>query len=75
MDACYNTVKNETDPLSIPPLGTPSGRSVLVPGFMAGVHALHGQFGRLPFASLFEPAIWVAETGVAANAFLVKPLN
>ena len=74
MDACYNTVKNETDPLSIPPLGTPSGRSVLVPGFMAGVQSLHGRFGRLPFASLFEPAIWVAETGVAANAFLVKPL-
>ncbi len=74
MDACYNTVKNETDPLSIPPLGTPSGRSVLVPGFMAGVQSMHDRFGRLPFASLFEPAIWVAETGVAANAFLVKPL-
>ena len=74
MDACYNTVKNETDPMSIPPLGTPSGRSVLVPGFMAGVQALHSRFGRLPFANLFEPAIWVAENGVAANAFLIKPL-
>jgi gamma-glutamyltranspeptidase/glutathione hydrolase len=75
MDACYNTVKDETDPMSIPPLGTPSGRSVLVPGFMAGVQALHGRFGQLPFDSLFEPAIWVAENGVAANAFLIKPLS
>lgn len=74
MDACYNTVKGETDPMTIPPLGTPSGRAVLVPGFMAGVQALHERFGTLPLARLFDPAIWVAETGVPASIFLTKPL-
>jgi gamma-glutamyltranspeptidase/glutathione hydrolase len=74
IDACYRTVAGETDPMTIPPLGTPSGRAVLVPGFMAGVAALHNRFGGLPFASLFEPAVWVAETGVPATPFLTKPL-
>ena len=36
MHAGWNTVKNESDPMSIPFPGTPSGRQVLVPGFMAG---------------------------------------
>jgi gamma-glutamyltranspeptidase / glutathione hydrolase len=52
IDACYNTVKNEKEPLTIPPFGTPSGRSVLVPGFMAGVQAIHNRFGKLPFSTL-----------------------
>jgi gamma-glutamyltranspeptidase / glutathione hydrolase len=74
MDACYNTVKNEADPLTIPLLGTPSGRTVLVPGFMAGVQALHNRFANLHFAKLFDPTIWVAERGVPASIFLTKPL-
>jgi gamma-glutamyltranspeptidase/glutathione hydrolase len=31
---------------------------------MAGVQALHDRFGKLPFSSLFDPAIWIAENGV-----------
>jgi gamma-glutamyltranspeptidase/glutathione hydrolase len=70
MNAGFNTVKGETDPLTIPPMGTPSGRTALVPGFMAGVEAAHRRFGRLPFARLFEPAIQVAEEGVPVGPML-----
>jgi gamma-glutamyltranspeptidase/glutathione hydrolase len=69
LNACYNTVQNEKDPMTIPPMGSHSGRTALVPGFMAGVQALHDRFGKLPFASLFVPAIWLAE-----NGFTVGPL-
>jgi len=31
-------------------------RTALVPGFMAGVESAHRLGGKLPFASLFEPA-------------------
>jgi gamma-glutamyltranspeptidase/glutathione hydrolase len=63
LNASWNTPKNETDPRSIPPQGTASGRTALVPGFMSGVQALHDRFGRRPFAELFEPSIWLAENG------------
>jgi len=63
MNAAYNTVQEEEDPMSIPFLGNPSGRATLVPGFMAGVQAVHDRFGKLPFARLFEPAIYFAEEG------------
>jgi gamma-glutamyltranspeptidase / glutathione hydrolase len=64
MNAGYNTVLGEADPLTIPADG-PSGRAVLVPGFMAGVQAAHARFGALPFPALFEPAIRFAEDGFA----------
>jgi len=67
LNASYNTVQNEKDPLSIPGLGEHSGRTALVPGFMAGIQALHDRFGKLPFAKLFGPAIWLAENGVLIN--------
>jgi len=63
LNAAYNTVRNENDPLTIPGMGQPSGRSALVPGFTAGAEALHSRFGKLPFSALFAPAIWVAENG------------
>ena len=59
----WNTVLGEDDPLSIPGDGVPSGRASLVPGFMAGLEAAHGRFGKLPFAALFGPAIYFAEEG------------
>ncbi|MEL5953554.1 gamma-glutamyltransferase [Streptomyces sp. CLV115] len=78
MNAEWNTVAAETDPMSIPgavdfapgtlPLGKePSGRTALVGGFMKGVEAAHTRFGRLPFAALFQPAIELAETGTPVN--------
>ena len=51
------------------------GRETLVPGFMAGIEAMHARFGRLPFADLFEPAIWYAERGVIVNPPLAGFFN
>jgi gamma-glutamyltranspeptidase / glutathione hydrolase len=43
--------------------------SVTVPGAVSAWVALHKRFGRLPFATLFEPAI-----GYARRGFLVSPV-
>lgn len=73
LNAAYNTLRNEKDPQTIPTAGH-SGRTALVPGFMAGVEALHSRFGKLPFRMLFDPAIWVAEQGVPINVILGRTL-
>jgi len=39
--------------------------AVTVPGVVAGWAALHEKFGKLPFETLFEPAIEIAERGYA----------
>jgi gamma-glutamyltranspeptidase/glutathione hydrolase len=70
LNAGYNTVKEEKDPLTIPGMGKPSGRSALVPGFFAGVQAAHDRFGKLSFTSLFEPAIYLAEKGFIVDRVL-----
>lgn len=81
MNAEWNTVADETDPRSIPgeislgpgvgPLGTePSGRTALVGGFMKGVEAAHTRFGTLPFTTLFQPAIELADDGVSVTSDL-----
>lgn len=74
MNAEWNTVLAETEPLTIPGgidmnseglYGRdPSGRTALVGGFMKGVGAAHARYGALPFADLFAPAIFVAEQGM-----------
>jgi gamma-glutamyltranspeptidase/glutathione hydrolase len=48
------------------------GRETLVPGFMAGIEALHKRFGTLPFADLFQPALWYAEHGTIVNSRLER---
>ena len=82
LDAGWGTYQRETDPATIPapdvnlavdqppPVGGAQGRKTLVPGFMAGVEAMHARFGRLPFAQLFQPAIWYAENGVTVSPLL-----
>ncbi len=75
MNAAYNTVQEEKEPLSIPFMGRPSGRATLVPGFMAGVQAAHDRFGKLPFAKLFEPAIYFAEKGFEIDARFARLIN
>src|SRR5882757_3477058 len=78
MNAEWNTVAGETDPLSIPGVVTMngvdgvkgtavSGRTAMVGGFMKGVEAAHTRFGKLPFECLFQPAIEVAERGTPVN--------
>ncbi len=74
MNAEWNTVLAEDDPASIPgniDMSSPegmygteaSGRTALVGGFMKGVGAAHERFGRLAWAQIFEPAVYVAEHG------------
>lgn len=75
MNAEWDTVRGEDDPMSIPggiDMSTPdgiygtavSGRTALVGGFMKGVGAAHERFGKLPFDQLFEPSIYIAEEGM-----------
>ena len=75
LNAGYNTVLEEKDPLSIPGSGKPSGRTALVPGFFAGVRAAHDRFGKLPFASLFDPAIYLADKGFVVDPALSFSIN
>ncbi|WP_161966155.1 gamma-glutamyltransferase [Steroidobacter cummioxidans] len=83
LNAGYNTVKAETDAKTLPGVELaellkdlhggsyePSGRTALVPGFMAGVEAAQRRFGKVPFAKVFEPAIDCAEQGFEWNAGL-----
>ncbi|MGD0365558.1 MAG: gamma-glutamyltransferase [Bryobacteraceae bacterium] len=73
LDAGWNSYLGETKPATIPPNEAApgaEGRKTLVPGFMAGIEAMHKRFGRLPFQSLFQPAIWYAENGVTVSPLL-----
>jgi gamma-glutamyltranspeptidase/glutathione hydrolase len=84
MNAEWNTVSGENDAKTIPGAidfsstealqgkGAVSGRTALVGGFMKGVEAGHKKFGRLPFASLFDPAIYVAEQGMPVTPMLAE---
>ena len=79
LNAGWNSYLGETDPKSIPvddlgplafgikPTQGAEGRKTLVPGFMAGIEAMHKRFGKLPFKELFAPAIWYAENGVTIS--------
>ena len=51
----------------IPDIGisiTQQAPSACIPGFMPGLESLHSRFGKLPWASLCEPAIAWADAGV-----------
>jgi gamma-glutamyltranspeptidase/glutathione hydrolase len=86
MNAEWNTVQGEDDPLGIPGglnmnseaglrgLGDPSGRTALVGGFLKGVEAAHTRFGKLPFAQLFEPSIYIAEQGMPVTRHLAEQI-
>ena len=78
MNAEWNTVLAETEPMSIPGgidmsrpdgiTGTAvSGRTALVGGFMKGVGEAHRRFGKLPFEQLFVPSIAIAEEGMPVS--------
>ena len=82
LDGSWAPYALETSPATIPDMdwsrlrpGSPPpdiraaewGRQTLVPGFMAGVGAMHDRFGRLPWPDLFQPAIWYADNGIAVS--------
>ena len=81
--AGWNSYRGEDDPKSIPSAdlsflndqkaaGGAEGRKTLVPGFMAGVEAMHKRFGKLPLSHLFQPAIWYAEHGVTISPLVAS---
>ncbi|PCI62832.1 MAG: gamma-glutamyltransferase [Gammaproteobacteria bacterium] len=51
------------------------GRSVGVPGLLATFKKAHDQYGKLPWATLFEPAIKLAEHGFIVSPRLEKLLG
>jgi len=82
LDGGFNTVRGEKDPLTIPapagdlvalsrggPASTPSGRTALVPGFLAGVEVAHQRFGKRPFSEIVAPGIRCAEQGFALTQY------
>lgn len=46
------------------PLAVPTGAAFGVPGTLALLHEAHQQFGQLPWAALFQPAIDASRTGI-----------
>lgn len=76
LNAGYNTILDEKDPLTIPAFdpaalkGAPSGRTALVPGFMPGALAAHERFGKLSRDRLVEPAVALAEQGFDIDPML-----
>jgi gamma-glutamyltranspeptidase/glutathione hydrolase len=80
LNAGFNTVLAEDDAKTIPAHAHvlsprpddefhPSGRTALVPGYMAGIQAAHQRFGKLAFRDLFAPAIFYAESGFVLTPF------
>ncbi|WP_136419909.1 gamma-glutamyltransferase [Herbaspirillum sp. ST 5-3] len=55
--------------------GVVGGRSVGVPGVLRMLELAHRQYGRLPWASLFAPAIHLAENGFAVSPRLATMLK
>eukprot|EP00250_Pteridium_aquilinum_P018248 c24006_g1_i4 orf=231-956(+) len=49
--------------------------SVAVPGEIAGLHLLWQQYGTLPWKTLFEPAIELAECGFEVGLYLAWEIN
>jgi gamma-glutamyltranspeptidase / glutathione hydrolase len=72
LSAGFGTCVAETDPANIPSPPTPSGRTALVPGFVAGAYAAHQRFGWLPWKALWSPALHLAERGVPINAAMER---
>lgn len=75
VSAGYGTFARETRPLEIPAAPQPSGRTALVPGFIAGAHAAHARWGRLPWGRLWSPARHLLERGVPVNTHLARLLS
>jgi gamma-glutamyltranspeptidase/glutathione hydrolase len=65
----YKTFKEEREPATIP--STPSGRTALVPGYFASIHAAHQRFGNLSWTEVLTPATWLADNGIPVNDILL----
>ncbi|WP_286159453.1 gamma-glutamyltransferase [Mycobacterium sp. 852013-50091_SCH5140682] len=72
VSAGFAPFAHETQPQQIPPAPQPSGRTALVPGFIAGAHAAHAGSGRLPWDQLWSPARYVLDHGVPVTEHLAR---
>jgi gamma-glutamyltranspeptidase/glutathione hydrolase len=52
-----------------------SGLSIGVPGVLAALELVHNEYGKLPWAELFQPAIKLARDGFAVSPRLAKMLS
>ena len=75
VSAGFGTFAQETDPATIPAAPQPSGRTALVPGFIAGAAAAHERAGRLPWDRLWSPARDLIARGVPINDHLERLLD
>lgn len=75
VSAGFAPFRGEHSPTTIPTAPTPSGRTALVPGFVAGARAAHERAGSLPWEQLWSPARWVVERGVPIDDHLVRLLT
>ncbi len=57
------------------PVAMHSGLSVGVPGVLAVLKLVHDEYGKLPWAELFQPAIKLARAGFPVSARLSKMLG
>lgn len=57
------------------PVAMHSGRSVGVPGALAVLKLVHDEYGKLPWAELFQPAMKLARDGFPVSARLSKLLG
>ena len=55
--------------------GVVGGRAVGVPGTVKMLEAAHKQYGKLPWAQLFAPAIWLADNGFKVSPRLATLLK
>src|SRR5574337_1684658 len=60
--------KNENDVFR--PHDYSTGRTVMVPGYVAGIHAASKRWGKLSWRELFEPAIYYAKNGFVIDHLL-----
>ncbi len=66
--AATRTMYLDTQGKARPNASTDGYLAVAVPGTVAGLYDVHRRYGKLPWRSLLEPAITIAETG-----FVVSP--
>ncbi|MFN4197898.1 MAG: gamma-glutamyltransferase [Flavobacterium sp.] len=65
--AAHRDMFLDADGNVIPGMSTTSAQSIGVPGTIAGLFAIHKQFGTLPVEQLFAPAIALAREGVVVT--------
>ncbi len=66
----YNIPIAETNPETIASRPNIDGRSVFVGGFFPALEAAHTKHGKLPFKSLFDPALYFSEHGFPVDPIL-----